>query len=306
MEYKPDKLREYIQNSEVRSVNDNFKIRLSSELAQKYDAGVYDNDIARHAKYIDEINALGITYPGRSNPIFYMYIVPDENCAELLTFPAGLTNGGRPVSCFDLDGFQYAYGRNQKCLENRVGPETIAQRVNGIHEFAHLVHSQFFNKNRMFDEGFAEALPLYTMGLEADFDEHRAVIKEMKPQDIISPQDLLSMGREGTFYTPQKNKTCSFDPAYISSYLFVRGYMAQMGKKFGLDKKQTTQKFMEKMGDTQNWSQFLVHDLADVIGMSGDELLNTKNIQLAAQAEIVKLDNAIVARRAVANRKLGR
>lgn len=308
MEYKPDKLRDYIQNAEVRVVNDSFKVRLSTDLAAKYDAGIYQEDIARHDRYIKEINALGIQYPGGAHPVFYMYIVPDENCVELLKLPSGFTNGGRPVSSFDLDGFNVAYGRSQNCLEGSLKPETIARRVNGIHEFAHLVHGQFFSKDSLFIEGFAEALPLYTMGLEGEFDEHRAVIKNMKFDDILSPQELLAMGNEGTFYSTLQglNKTGSFDRSYISSYLFVRGYMAEMGEKFGLDRKKTTQKFLETMRGSSSCNQWLVYDLAAVIGMPGDELLNTKKMQLKAQTEITKLDHSILALQQAKNNRHSR
>lgn len=29
------------------------------------------------------------------------------------------TGGGKPVNCYDLDGFNYAYGLSQKLLENK-------------------------------------------------------------------------------------------------------------------------------------------------------------------------------------------
>ena len=41
--YQKDKLREYISNSEIRVFSDNIKVRLSKELASKYDNGSYYN-----------------------------------------------------------------------------------------------------------------------------------------------------------------------------------------------------------------------------------------------------------------------
>jgi len=292
MEYKPSKLREYIQNSELRIVNDNFRIRLSPELAKIYDAGGYNHRIATHAEHINAIIELGIKYPGRANPIFYIYIVPDENFVELLSFPwPNAKNGGKPVSSFDLDGFDSAYGLSQNMLMRKSTEETISWHVNNIHEFAHLVHGQFFNKNRILSEGFAELLPLYTMGLEEEFEEHREVIKNMKPEDIISPQELLSMGRDGSFgkKTQAPDKSRSFDWSYISSYLFVRGYIAKVAEKFGLDRIGATQKFLEIVRASQCSYQFLILDLANAIGISGDEALGTKTLQLTAQEEIAKI-----------------
>ncbi len=285
MEYKPSALQSYIEKSESRVVNDGFRVRLSADLARKYDAGVYDNAIALHTGYINDIKNLGIQYPGNANPVFYMYVVPDDNFVELLSFPfLGAVHGGKPVSSFDLDGFDAAYGVSQNLLENHPQTESIARRVNGIHEFAHLVHGLFFNRDRMFNEGFAEILPLYTMDLESQFDEHRAVIKNMTEADIFTAQELLDMGRDGSFghKTRVANKTCSFDWAYISSYLFLRGYIMRLAEKFGLNRVAATQKFLEILRSSQCFYQFLIYDLARVIDVSGDEMLDGKMLQVEA------------------------
>ena len=282
------KLREYIQNSELRIVNESLRIRLSPELAKKYDAGDYDNAIKIHAGYISEINALGIKYPDQANPIFYIYVVPNENCVELLGYL-----GGCPVPSFDLDGFNYAYGLSQNLLKRPEDKENIAFRENDIHELSHPVHSQFFDKNRILSEGFAELLPLYTMYLEEEFDEHREVIKNMKPEDIITPQKLLEDEYNEKFgdnmWVP--NKSCSFNKAYISSYLFVRGYVTKVAEKFDLDRIGSMQKFLEIVRASSCSYKCLIFDLADAIGMSHDEVLKTKTLQIFAQEEIRKIDN---------------
>ena len=291
MEYKPSKLYQYIQNSELRIVNDNFRIRMSSEIAAKYDAGDYEEGIKHHAECIKKVMALGIKYPGRANPIFYMYVVPDDNFIELLSFSfKDAKGGGRPVSIFDLDGFDSAYGCSKNQLAYK-GNISISRRVNDIHEFAHMIHGQFFNKNRILSEGFAEVLPLYTMEYEEKFDEHREVIRDMKPEDIISPAELLEMEKDRSFgqKTRLPNKSCSFDWAYISSYLFVRGYITKVAEKFNLNRIEATQRFLEIVRSSQCTNQWLIYDLAEAIGMNRDELLDTKTIQLSAQADIVKI-----------------
>ena len=45
--YQEDYLRNYIKESELRVFNDRIKVRLSSELAIKYDLGVYTNFLIR-------------------------------------------------------------------------------------------------------------------------------------------------------------------------------------------------------------------------------------------------------------------
>ena len=94
--YVSDKLKEYIKFSELRVVNKSLKVRLSDELAKKYDSGAYENSIRWFEKYIDQIEKLGFQYPGSAHPVFYVYIVPDENFVELLQYPYETNN---PLHC---------------------------------------------------------------------------------------------------------------------------------------------------------------------------------------------------------------
>jgi hypothetical protein len=290
MEYRPNRLREYIRNSELRVVGDDFKVRLSPALAGKYDSGAYVGGIAELAGCVDEIKALGIRYPGRAHPVFYMYVVPDGDFVELLDYPfPDRKGGGRPVPGFDLDGFNMAYGTSQNMLEGMPARrEGVSIHVNHIHEFAHLVHGQFFNRDRMVSEGFAEALPLYAMDYEAKFGEHRGVIKNMDPEGMITPRELLAMERGGSFgrRTRILGKSCSFDWAYVSSYLFVRGYIAMLAGSFGLGKVAATQEFLEIVRSSRYSSEWLVYDLADVVGMPRGELLDSRELQVSAAREI--------------------
>lgn len=292
MNYHPSNLYKYIQKSELRIINDNFRIRLSSELAEKYDTGLYDLALDRIAENINEIKALNIQYPGKAKPIFYMYIVPDEDFIDLLSFPfPDAKSGGRPVSTFDLDGFNSAYGQSQNSLEFPRKEETIAHKVNMIHEFAHLVNDMFFNKDRLLSEGFAETLPLYTLGYEEKFDEHREIIKQLKPDDIISPEQLLKMGKDNTFgrTTRIANKTCSFDLSYISSYLFIRGYITRIAEAFKFNRAEATQKFLEFGRASQCTNEWLLLDLASYIGIDEAKILSGKDLQLLAQSDIKKI-----------------
>ena len=284
-----NKLYEYIMKSELRVVNDHFYVRLAPELAKKYDAGVYDNALKKRAGYIDEIRNLGIKYPGRADPIFYMYIVPDDNFIELLMYPKpNATDGGKPVDTCDIDGFAWAYGISQNlCANCTANNPTTATRVNALHELAHLVHSQFFTlKDRMIAEGFAEALPLYTMNYESKFDAHREIIKNMSADDIISPKELLDLGRTGNFRDISKD--ASFDPSYISSYLFVRGYITKLGQMFNLDRVAATQRFLEIVYMSLNKYEWLLRDLAYEINVDADTIFG-KELQLLAQSDIAQI-----------------
>lgn len=246
--YEKNKLKEYIKNSELRVFNKDIKVRLSKELAIKYDKGYYNEYLNNISKYIKMIKKLNIKYPGNAKPVLYVYIVPDNNYRELLGIPEKYDNGkggGKPVMCYDLDGFSSAYGLSQNILENKNKETDISKVENEIHELSHIVHSQFFNKNLIISEGFAEALPLYGLNMEKDFTEHKNALLNLEEEQILSVQEILKLEKDDTFgiETILQNKTCSFRISYISSYLFVRGCMEIIAKKFDLKRRCSTKIF---------------------------------------------------------------
>ena len=136
--YNKNMMREYIKNSELRVFNHRIKVRLSKELVIKYDNGCYNNYLNNMDKYFQMIDTLNIHYPSNAHPVFYVYIVPDDNYVELLNFPAKFdkgNGGGKSVQCYDLDGFASAYGISQNMLENQPSKETNIWRIeNEIHD----------------------------------------------------------------------------------------------------------------------------------------------------------------------------
>lgn len=72
--YQKDILREYISESESRVFSKKIKVRLSKELAEKYDNGSYNNYFLNLQKYLDMIDTLDIQYPGNAHPVLYIYI----------------------------------------------------------------------------------------------------------------------------------------------------------------------------------------------------------------------------------------
>lgn len=295
--YKKNMLQEYIKNSELRVFNDRIKVRLSKELAARYDKGCYYNYLNNMDKGFQMIDTLGIKYPGNAQPVLYVYIVPDDSYAELLRFSTiyDKGKGGRkPVNCFDLGGFRAAYGLSQNMLENKTFEEANISKVeNEIHELAHIVESQFFNGNQMISEGFAEALPLYALGFGEIFDEHRNVIINLNEEQILSAQELLNSCRDGSYGAEAilPNRTCSFRLSYISSYLFVRGCMETIAKKDNLSKEQAVQRFLEIVRASDCSNEWLIYDIAETLEEDKDELLDGKKMQLAAlQAITMKSD----------------
>ena len=309
MAYLYNALKEYIKNSELRVVNDRFRVRLSADLAKKYDNGVYRNALNLLISHIDAINSLKIKYPNGENPVFYMYVVPDKNFAELLAYPyKDKRGGGRPVDSFEKDGFSAAYGTSQNMLANHSETESVSQRENSIHEFAHMVQGMFFNTHLpILGEGFAEVIPLYSLKMEEQFDEHRNVIINMDDAQIFTVRDMYKMCQDGSFYTKNRvpNKSCSFDWSYISSYLFVRGYIMQIAKKFRINRLKATQKFLDIMYDIQRDGVGLFVDMAAVIDMQPDELIDSKKLQKIAKKDIEKISLILAREKVSAKSKYG-
>ena len=292
--YEKNKLKEYIKNSELRVFNKDIKVRLSKELAIKYDKGYYNEYLNNISKYIKMIKKLNIKYPGNAKPVLYVYIVPDNNYRELLEIPEKYDNGkggGKPVMCYDLDGFSSAYGLSQNILESKNKETDISKVENEIHELSHIVHSQFFNKNLIISEGFAEALPLYGLNMEKDFTEHKNALLNLEEEQILSVQEILKLEKDGTFgiETILQNKTCSFRISYISSYLFVRGCMEIIAKKFDLKKEDAVQRFLEIVRESECINEWLIFDIADALDLSREELLNGKQIELEVLKSLLEI-----------------
>ena len=272
-----DVLYEYIKKSERRVIIDGvFCARMSPDMAKNFDAGHYDIRIAEHTKCINELNKIQIKYPSNAKPIFYLYIVPDENFAELLRYPyKDRKGGGKPVSCYDIDGFNTAYGSSQNLLASDK-PISMEQHINNIHEYAHLIQHQFGSDAQMFGEGFAELIPWYVMEYDNKNSLHFAAMRSM--DKIYTANELLSSVK---FSDKVPNMTCSFQPSYMSSYLWVRAVVEHIRSKFNLSRVDATQKFLELYRNIKFSGQLLAAGLAKEIGMDVDKLLNSTEYQVA-------------------------
>lgn len=288
-----NKLRDYIKEAELRDYNGKIKVKLSKDLAQKYDQGVYDEYLSEMETIWNLIGRIGIKYPGNSKPEFYLYIVPDEDYAEILGIPEIFNNeksGGKPVACQELDGFNYAYGTSQNLCENFRKPSNKMSFENKVHELAHLVHGEFFTESSIFGEGFAEALALYTLDIEDDFFDHKDALMIMDVDKIYTVQELINQERDKSFGKEalSENKSCSFRLSYISSYLFVRGLMEKIEEKFNLNRNESTQYFLEMIRQSNYNNEWLIYDIADHLEISREELLNTKSIQIGVIKRILQ------------------
>ena len=291
--YQKDILREYIKNSVLREYSSSLKVRLSKELAEKYDNGIYDDYLKELQSNIENVESLNIKLPGNANPVFYLYIVPDENFDAYLRIPpvfSGNKKGGKPVNCYDNDGFNSAYGISQNVAEDFNPYVTIDRKVNNIHEVAHIFQHHFYMGNQVFGEGFAETIPLYGLNLENDFDKHKELLKSLKEEDIRTAKELIEEARNGIFgkKTHVEKSTCSFRESYISSYLLVRGIIETIKDNTNCSKEEAIQIYLEFIKSSPNNNEYLVADIADFIGVPIDMLLNGKDLQISTLNKIIE------------------
>ena len=291
--YRKDILREYIKNSEIREYSDSIKVRLSKELAEKYDNGEYDNYLRELQKDFNLVSSLNITLPGGAKPVFYLYIVPDENYYDYLNTPPAFRSGGRggkPVPCYDIDGFNSAYGISQNIAEEFNPNITIARQVNNVHEVAHIFQHQFYSGNSMLGEGFAETIPLYGLDLEDTFEEHKELLNNLREEDILSAKELIDQMRTGKFGEKElkPNKTCSFRESYVSSYLFVRGCIETLKENEKCTREEAIQDFLMLIKNMNNNNEYMIADIAEYIHIPVETLLFGKSLQLSIINNITK------------------
>lgn len=279
-----DALREYIKNSEMRVIVDGvFYARMSKSIAKKFDSGTYDYMLCEHKKCIRELKKLNIKYSANAKPKFYVYIVPDENFAELLRYPYKNHNGGgRPVPSYDFDSFNSAYGtsQNRMIASGKIG---INSHINLVHEYAHLIHNQFGFYAQMFGEGFAELIPWYALEYEKLVPEHFASMQSM--EKIYTANELLE---SVAFSDTVSGKTCSFQPSYMSSYLWSRAVVEHIRKKYKLSRIESVQKFLEFYNLTTYGKQWFIMELADLTGMNAEKLLYSTEYQQEILKQIAK------------------
>lgn len=279
-----DTLREYIEQSEKRVVIDGFfNVRMSSEIAENFDAGIYDFMLEEHKKCILELTNMAIKYPSNAKPVFYLYIVPDENFVELLSYPYTTRDGGgKPVGCYDIDGFNSAYGSSQNrlvCNEQI----SITRHINLVHEYAHLIQDRFGFKAQMFCEGFAELVPWYALEYEKLVPSHLEAMKAL--EKIYTANELLEFVE---FNDVVKGQTCSFQPSYISSYLWVRAVVEHIRSRFNLSRFEAIQKFLEFYTFSRYNKQWFIMELADMVGMNAGKLLDSNEYQVKELDKIKK------------------
>ena len=278
-----DALREYIEKSEKRVIIDGvFNARMSKDIAKSFDAGLYDVKLNDHKKCVNELKTINIKYPENTNPVFYIYIIPDETSVELLRYPyKDHKKIGKPVNSYDSDGFSLAYGSSQNFLIDN-GPISTESHVNLIHEYAHLIYNQFgVGRDRWFAEGFAELVPWYVLEYENRVPKHLVTMKSL--DKIYTVNELLD---PVVFSDAIPGERCAYQPSYISAYLAVRAIVEHIRVKYKLSRFEAVQKVLELVYNIKCRQQWFVRDLTQAIDMDMEKLLNSTEYQIATLNQI--------------------
>ena len=277
-------LKSYLEDTLLINVNEFFAVRISSPLKDSLDHEILNEAINEMGKIAFDLGNLNLQFPSNKKPKFYAYIVPNENFKDYLDFPKQLNanGGGKPVKCFEEDGLKRAYGMSANRLQGFVNPPII-RHINHIHEFAHLIQSEFFIKGRLLGEGFADAFCFYTLGYENVCPLYNQTICQLKSEEIFSANMLMEFDRDGSFDfkgNSLQNKSCSFRLSYISSYLFVRACMEKIAEINNCDRLEATQKFLDMMLNINSFGFNMLFEIALKLGFDKDIFINTNQEQL--------------------------
>ena len=282
--YQKNLLREYIQNSCLRIFKNLIYVRLSEDLADNYDKWLYANYLNSMYNAYKELLSLGLKQPYNSNPNLYIYIVPDDNYSELLSFSEKYnewTGGWKSVKCYDIDWYIGAHGVSQNLCINYPEKPTNSRIENNIHELTHIICGQFAYKWTTISEWLAETIPLYVLDYEKSFIAHRDAILSLKQDDIFTALELFYSEKDNSFWTTSiyPNRTCSFRYSYISSYLFVRWLLETIVEIKWLSKIWALQYFLELLKNSSYGHEWLILDISDDLWLDADSVLKWKNLQ---------------------------
>ena len=285
-------LQEYVKNSELRIVNDNFRIRVPQELVKKYDAGGYKAKLGfLHAGIIDELVTI---FDGffDNKPIFYTYIIPEDMKTKY---------AGHPIQGFEDDGFSMAYGT---WPDGEAWVDDISVRTNIMLEYADVIQENFnASKHDLFRYGFADVVPLYILDYESKYPEYAQRVAET---EIYSVNDLLTKPYEEDV----PDEKCFFQKSSISAYVLVRTLLEKMQEKFGITKEEAAKLYLniyamspetnqDKLGprseEDPEWLDARVQDslvlmqvFAKLLDLDADKLIYTTEYQQEVLQEIAK------------------
>lgn len=277
-------LADFLQDSEVRIVNDNLHFRMLPAIAKNYDHGMYDKAVDLWTDLVAEISKIGIISPDKKKKAFYIYFVPDNFYSHMSGYENILA---KPEIGADADGFVYALCYLQQAL--LPGAQTdklnLFNRVAKLHELSHLVHSDFGNNPFWFAEGVAELVPWHLLGYEKRIPTHLKWMRAL-PQ-IYTLKDF----NDGIGFSREQvgKKIPSYRTGYISIYLITRAMVSGIATKLKISPVDALQKFLGLWHGAGAMSANEFTELcANVAGMDAHQLIYTTDYQKMVLDDIQK------------------
>lgn len=149
-----------------------------------------------------------------------------------------------------------------------------------VHELVHLVHGNWIDIIPIC-EGFAEVVPFYILDLKDEKQQNIAL--NLTPKEIYSVNTLIKRGMflEGDMQA-QYRKT------YISMYLWMRGYLEVLQKKYNLGKLQALNFVLQefKTAATLPTLEEQENYIAHLIGWKRKKVFNKIDLQLIGQQSL--------------------
>lgn len=282
--YKKDLLREYIKYSNLRIFKEIIRIRLSDDLLKNYDDWLYNNYLNSMYNSYQQLLSLNLKQPCNGIPNLYIYIVPDDNYSELLSYHDKYDKWigwAKIVKCYDLDWYIQAHGVSQNLCLNYPENPLVSSKVNNIHELFHIICCQFANKWSTISEWLAESVPLYILNYENSFNRHKDAILSLAQEDIFTVTELFFSEKDNSFWTTSigENRTCHFRYSYISSYLFVRWLLETITEIKWFSKVWALQYLLEFLKNSKNTYDWLIIDICNELWLNLDETINWRKLQ---------------------------
>lgn len=233
---------------------------------------------------IEEISRLGINEP----PHFHIFFVPRERFHEYCDLPpskkghciTGISPNGPGPRIILLVDQEIRTELESFFLE----PESTFSKSVIMHELAHIVHGAFFGGlGQGVSEGFAELFVHYIMNIKVEgySDRLRALPEsEMYTLNGLLPKDMWNNPRL------RKEKKLHFELNYMSAYLWMRGFIDEVERKFcGNDKIKALNFILHEFKKIDGELDIAVvySKMASLVGLTYTDLSSEISLQLKAQ-----------------------
>ena len=261
---------------ELMDVSSILRIALRSGCAQKYRNTLWGHNFTNNMEKVTErIGDLPLNY--KQTPKFTFLVIPAGK--EFQDFTGEITTEGICNVPYSVDECSKScLVIDENWFENF--PETMDERLKvGItHEFAHMVHGEYFYQMVGIDEGFAEVFPHYLVSYDQQNQIHQQAIRNFSEKDFQT-MDYLNQKGMFSLENPHQKNTQELK-SYMSAYLWMLGYLKRVEKKLNKDKFAATNWILEKFAvvDEYKTKEEKYDAIAHFIGENAADVFRTTKL----------------------------